>query len=128
MVSAIWQTTLWQPGLLNLAACMCRTTRAFKPFVKSFSRKAGALIGNLHAVFENPKSVNSVLDANRDLGAGLERYREAGHVAEQGLKLDPFNLDLKQASEQATQGILRDLLTGKSPQKVYVFRCRLHFH
>ena len=45
--------------------------------------------------------------------AGLERYREASQTAEQGLKLDSFNLDLKQASEEATQGILKDLLSGK---------------
>lgn len=45
--------------------------------------------------------------------AGLERYREASQIAEQGLKIDPFNLDLKQASEEATQGILKDLLSGQ---------------
>lgn len=45
--------------------------------------------------------------------AGLQRYREASQIAEQGLKLDPFNLDLKQASEEATQGILKDLLSGQ---------------
>lgn len=49
----------------------------------------------------------------QQLLAGLERYREASLIAEQGLKLDPFNLDLKQASEEATQGILKDLLSGQ---------------
>ncbi len=49
----------------------------------------------------------------QQLLAGLERYREASQIAEQGLKLDPFNLDLKQASEEATQGILKDLLSGQ---------------
>lgn len=34
-------------------------------------------------------------------------------VAEEGLKLEPFDLSLKQASEQATQGILKDLLQGQ---------------
>lgn len=28
------------------------------------------------------------------------------------MKLDPFNLELKKMSEEATQGTLRDLLTG----------------
>ncbi len=49
----------------------------------------------------------------QQLLAGLQRYREASQIAEQGLKLDPFNLDLKQASEEATQGILKDLLSGQ---------------
>ena len=44
---------------------------------------------------------------------GLGRFREASMTAEAGLKLDPFNLALKLASEQATQGILKDLLEGK---------------
>ena len=35
-------------------------------------------------------------------------------VAEEGLKLDPFDLTLKQASEKATQGMLKDLLEGTS--------------
>ena len=43
---------------------------------------------------------------------GLQRYREASLVAAEGLKLDPFNLELKKMSEEATQGTLRDLLTG----------------
>ncbi len=46
------------------------------------------------------------------VASGLERFREASNIAEQGLKLDPFNLDLKKVSEEATQGILKDLLTG----------------
>ena len=43
---------------------------------------------------------------------GLQRYREASLVAAEGLKLDPFNLDLKKMSEEATRGTLKDLLTG----------------
>ena len=49
----------------------------------------------------------------RQLLAGLERYREASHIAEQGLRLDPFNLELKQASEEASRGILKDLMSGQ---------------
>ena len=48
--------------------------------------------------------------------AGLQRYREASQVAEQGLKMDPFNVGLKSSSEEATQGVLRDLLSGESLQ------------
>ena len=35
-------------------------------------------------------------------------------MAEQALKMDPFSVDLKQSSEEATQGILRDLLSGEA--------------
>lgn len=35
-------------------------------------------------------------------------------IAEEGLKLDPFDLALKQASEVATKGILKDLLEGNA--------------
>ena len=48
------------------------------------------------------------------LDAGLQRYREAALAADQGLKLDPFNLELRKASEEVTQGTLKDLLTGES--------------
>lgn len=45
-------------------------------------------------------------------------------TAEAGLKLDPFDLALKQASEQATQGILKDLLEGELQlQLVYEHAC-----
>lgn len=44
--------------------------------------------------------------------SGLQRYREASLVAAQALKLDPFNLELKKAAEEATRGILKDLLSG----------------
>ena len=44
--------------------------------------------------------------------SGLQRYREASLVAAEGLKLDPFNLELKKMSEEATRGTLKDLLTG----------------
>lgn len=43
---------------------------------------------------------------------GLHRYREASLVAAEGLKLDPFNQELKKMSEEATRGTLKDLLTG----------------
>lgn len=39
-------------------------------------------------------------------------------VAEEGLKLDPFDLTLKQASEKATQGMLKDLLEGTGPGSI----------
>lgn len=54
---------------------------------------------------------------------GLERYREASQIADQGLKLDPFNLELKGAAEEATQGILKDLLTGHDPHCVPFTAC-----
>lgn len=43
---------------------------------------------------------------------GLKRWREAAGVLEEGLKADPFNADMKAASELAQQGILKDLLEG----------------
>lgn len=48
----------------------------------------------------------------RGVMTGLQRYREASLVAAEGLKLDPFHLELKKMSEEATQGTLKDLLTG----------------
>lgn len=44
--------------------------------------------------------------------SGLQRYREASLVAAEGLRLNPFNLELKRMSEEATRGTLKDLLTG----------------
>lgn len=54
----------------------------------------------------------SLSDLETCLLSGLQRYREASLVAAQGLKLDPFNLELKKASEEATRGMLKDLLSG----------------
>ncbi len=44
--------------------------------------------------------------------SGLQRYREAALVLEQGLEIDPFHPGVKQNLEAATQGIFRDLLDG----------------
>ncbi|KAL3131069.1 hypothetical protein ABBQ38_000384 [Trebouxia sp. C0009 RCD-2024] len=57
-------------------------------------------------------SLKSLSDLETCLLSGLQRYREASLVAAQGLKLDPFNLELKKASEEATRGMLKDLLSG----------------
>ena len=43
---------------------------------------------------------------------GLESYRLAAVVCQEGLKLDAFHPALRKASEAATQGMLKDLLTG----------------
>ena len=43
---------------------------------------------------------------------GLGRFREASLVLEEGLKIDPFNVDLKAALDDATQGVLADILAG----------------
>ena len=44
---------------------------------------------------------------------GLQRYREASLVLEQGLEMDPFNPAIKAQLEVATQGVLADLLQGE---------------
>ena len=54
---------------------------------------------------------------------GLKRYREASLACNEGLKLDPFNVELKKASEEATQGTLKDLLTGVSPRHTPIAPC-----
>ena len=74
-----------------------RSTKPHEPYVKSFVRKAQALLG-------------------------LKSYRLAADVCQEGLKLDAFHPALRQASEAATQGILKDLLTG-----VRCTRCWMHF-
>ena len=45
---------------------------------------------------------------------GLNRFREASLVLEEGLKIDPFNAALKSALDEANQGILGDILAGLS--------------
>lgn len=59
-----------------------------------------------------PAQYVHLLKPNTSVMPGLQRYREASLVAAEGLKLNPFNLELKKMSEEATQGTLRDLLTG----------------
>ena len=59
-----------------------------------------------------PQRVHLLEDHLRGVLPGLHRYREASLVAAEGLKLDPFNLELKTMSEEATRGTLRGLLTG----------------
>eukprot|EP00884_Botryococcus_braunii_P006992 jgi/Botrbrau1/16294/Bobra.0066s0063.1 len=46
-------------------------------------------------------------------GRGLERFREAHLMLDEALRLDPAHPGLKARMEEATQGILRDLLLGK---------------
>ncbi len=48
---------------------------------------------------------------------GLSRYREAASVFEEGLAMDPINLDMKLGLEKAQQGILDDLMTGQSTHR-----------
>ena len=52
--------------------------------------------------------------------SGLRRYREASLVAAQGLKLDPFNSELKKAAEEASRGMLKDLLSGDTLPSVSI--------
>ena len=54
----------------------------------------------------------TLLEVLRAVLPGLQRYREASLVAAEGLKLDPFNLELKKLSEEATWGTLDDLRAG----------------
>lgn len=49
--------------------------------------------------------------------AGLKRHREASLVLEEGLKIDPFHISLKAALDEATNGVLSDILAGaKKPE------------
>jgi len=45
---------------------------------------------------------------------GLERYRAASSVFNQGLQMDPFSKEMKRGLEEAQRKILEELLTGKS--------------
>ncbi|KAK3261796.1 hypothetical protein CYMTET_29312, partial [Cymbomonas tetramitiformis] len=47
---------------------------------------------------------------------GLRRWRDAKAAFEEGLSYDPFQEDLKRGLQEATQGILKDLIEGKSKQ------------
>lgn len=69
-------------------ASLRRNLKASGSFVKSFLRKGQALMG---------------LGLNRDAAKALE----------EGVKLDPFNPELKLALQQANQAVLKDLAEGK---------------
>ena len=43
---------------------------------------------------------------------GLGRHREAVLTYEEGLKVDPFNWDLKRGLQEASDGVVKDLLSG----------------
>ena len=60
---------------------------AGKMYVKSFLRKGQALMG-------------------------LGRHQEASLAFEEGLRMDPFNWDIKLGLEEAGKLVLKDLLTG----------------
>lgn len=48
-----------------------------------------------------------------DIGVtGMQRHREAAHILEEGLKMDPFNSALKAQLDLATQKNVSDLLEG----------------
>lgn len=58
-------------------------------YVKAFVRKGAALLA-------------------------MKRPREAAAVFDEGLKMDPFHLDLRSGMQGATQQILADLLQGRA--------------
>ncbi|GMH43344.1 hypothetical protein BSKO_11266 [Bryopsis sp. KO-2023] len=93
--AAYTQLGLFEEALRDAEVCkrlaesaLTRDHRALSTFAKSFLRKGSALLG-------------------------LKRHREASLVFQEGLKVDPFNLDIKQGLDQATNGMLKDLLEGK---------------
>jgi hypothetical protein len=47
---------------------------------------------------------------------GLRRWRDAKGAFEAGLQYDPFSEDLKRGLEESTQGILKDLIEGRSKE------------
>ena len=47
---------------------------------------------------------------------GLRRWRDAKGAFETGLQYDPFNEDLKRGLEESTQGVLKDLIEGRSKE------------
>ena len=48
------------------------------------------------------------------MSSGLERFREAALALEEGLRMDPFHPALKEQLDIATQGVVADLLQGKT--------------
>ena len=48
------------------------------------------------------------------MSSGLKRFREAALVLEEGLRMDPFHPALKEQLDTATQGVVADLLQGKT--------------
>lgn len=71
---------------------VCRSGEAIPQYVKSFVKKGGALMG-------------------------LGRYREAVLAFEEGLQADPFCWELKKGLQEASDGVMKDLLSGK--QQIY---------
>jgi hypothetical protein len=47
---------------------------------------------------------------------GLRRWRDAKSAFETGLQYDPFSEDLKRGLEESTQGVLKDLIEGRSKE------------
>ena len=77
---------------------MYRSGEAIPQYVKSFVKKGGALMG-------------------------LGRHREAVLAFEEGLQADPFCWELKQGLQEASDGVMKDLLTGKHQNHT---RCSLY--
>jgi type III protein arginine methyltransferase len=69
-------------------ASLRRNFKGSSSYVKSFDRRGRALLG-------------------------LDRSREAAAAFEEGLKLDPFNVDLKVGLQEANQRVLSDLVEGR---------------
>jgi len=97
--AACLQLNLFENAMIHAEKCarlaensLRRNAKGSETFIKSFLRKGRALLG-------------------------LGRHREAVATIERGLQLDPLNIDLKLALEEANQRVLQDLAEGKGHER-----------
>lgn len=82
------QLNLWNSNKRATALILClRNFRSMTCYVKSFLRRGRAL-------------------------AGMGNVRQASTEFQEGLKLDPFNIELRQGLQHSTNRILGDILAG----------------